>query len=294
MRFGPYSVDPHHRKEGGQAFVYFSEDPETGEQVAIKVARPSEWSRKRMKEEIKVQKNLDHPNTLPILAHDEAFGWYATRRADCSLEEIGPFRRERWTYLRVGLMGVASAVRHAHTKGYIHRDISTGNVLVFKGGWAVADWGFVYARPTRGAPRMTQPLERFGTPEFMAPEMAVDPMNVREPADIFAIGRLAAWGTGLRRGESHTDDNAVVSWWRRLIDGTTAYEPAMRWTMRDVEAHLRPKPSVVLGARRLPPTTLPRSGGPTPRADDPCPHCLSQLGRDAAERCLGCHAMAPY
>jgi serine/threonine protein kinase len=295
MQIGPYTVNPQHRREGGQAFVYFAADPRTAERIAIKVARPSEWSRRRLKEEIRVQNDLDHPNVLPILAHDEGFGWYATYRADCSLEDVGPFPREQWINLRVGLMGVASALAHAHGKGYIHRDISSGNVLIFKAGWAVSDWGFVYAPPKKGAPRMTQPLERFGTPEFMAPEMAADPMNVDKSADVYAMGRLAVWGTGLKRGETAPDDDRAVMWWRRLIDGTTAYEPNTRWTMRDVETHLRAKLSAVPDALRglsvEPPPMKPpvRIGRP-----DPCPHCLSQLGHDSAERCLGCHAIIAY
>jgi hypothetical protein len=32
-----------------------------------------------------------------------------------------------------------------------------------------------------------------------------------------------------------------VLYWRRLIDGTTAWDPAARWTMRDVETHLGPR-----------------------------------------------------
>src|ERR1700722_1634365 len=220
---------------GGQAFVFFSVDPDTGQEVAIKVARPSAWSRDRMAREIKVQQKLEHPNILPILDHDPALGWYATSRGAAGLESRGPFPRAEWTRLRVGLMGVASAIGYAHELGYLHSDISSGNVLVFSAGWAVSDWGFVYEPPRKGAPRMTQHLERFGTPEFMAPEMVVDPKIAGTSADIYSIGRLATWGTGLERGESRADDDAAVSWWRQLIDSTTAWDPHDRWTMRDVE-----------------------------------------------------------
>jgi serine/threonine protein kinase len=194
-----------------------------------------------MKKEIKAQEGLDHPNILPVLAHGDDFEWYATRRAECSLDALGPFSQGEWMQLRAGLLGVVSALSYAHAKGLVHRDLSSGNVLVFAHGWAVSDWGFVYV-PPRGGLRMTQPLERFGTPEFMAPEMAIDPANVGPPADIFSFGRLAAWGTGLRRGESFDDDDAAVRWWRLLIDGTTRYEPGARWTNRDVETHLRSQP----------------------------------------------------
>src|SRR4051812_44577220 len=122
MRFGRFTVDPDEPRAGGQAFVYFATDPEDGKHVAVKVARPSDWSHRRMKEEIRVQRELDHPNVLPILAHDEeSFRWYATRRAPYSLDDFGTLAREQWTYLRTGLLGVVSAVKHAHEKGYVHR-----------------------------------------------------------------------------------------------------------------------------------------------------------------------------
>jgi serine/threonine protein kinase len=287
MRIGRFEIDPERRKEGGQAFVYLTVDPVTGADVAVKVARPSSWSRKRMKAEIKTQEAMSHENILPVLARDRDYAWYAAQRAECSLEEFGQFAPANWMYLRAGLLGVASAVAYAHSQGYVHRDLSSGNVLIFAHGWAVADWGFVYV-PSVTGPRMTQPLERFGTPEFMAPEMAIDPMDVGPAADVFSIGRLAAWATGLKRGESAQNDDATVRWWRLLIDSTTAYEPSARWTMRDVETHLRS--TVARNSHFGPKFTGPLSA----QAREICPRCSSTLGRDRAERCLSCHAVLAY
>jgi serine/threonine protein kinase len=290
MRFGRFDVDPQSRKEGGQAFVYFTTDPISKERVAVKVARPTQWSRKRMRQEIKAQEDLTHPNILPVLVRAEDYTWYAMRRAECSLDELGPFSPPQWMHLRAGLLGITSAVAHAHSRGYVHRDLSSGNVLIFAHGWAVSDWGFVYM-PPKGGIRMTQPLERFGTPEFMAPEMAVDPTDVGPAADIYSIGRLAAWGTGLQRGDGDPNDSAVVRWWRLLIDRTTEYEPRSRWTMRDLETHLRSP---------VPLSKPPQIREPSPEAPilvrrgEPCPHCGSDVGRDQSERCLTCHVLLPY
>jgi eukaryotic-like serine/threonine-protein kinase len=291
VRIGRFTVDPSTRKEGGQAFVYFAVDPSTGDRLAIKVARPSDWSHRRMKMEVKAQGSLDHPNILPVLEHADDFTWYATDEAECSLEELGPFPRTQWMHFRAGMLGIASAVAHAHAKGYIHRDLSPGNVLVFAGGWTVSDWGFVFMPHKKGRPRMTQPLERFGTPEFMAPEQATDPRDVGAPADIYAIGRIAAWGTMLKRGEGRPGDHPFTAWWGLLIDRTTEYDPEKRWTIQDVETHLRSRPPMecsqaVQEPSFAAPLTISRA--------DVCPHCESGLGRDAAERCLGCHAHLPY
>lgn len=305
VQIGRYTVDQRTRKEGGQAFVFFSVDPATGMHVAIKVARPSKWSRDRMEKEIKVQQKLDHPNILPILDYDlDRYGWHVTRRASASLDEHGPFPHDPWTALRVGLLGVTAAVKHAHDHKRLHRDISPGNILIFRDRWVVSDWGFVYSPPEKGAPRMTQHLERFGTPEFMAPEMALDPRTAGTPADVYSIGKLAAWGTGLRRGEARHDDDPAVRWWRQFIDSTTAWDPSHRWTMQDVETYLRAKlapvtPAPISLARPIADPTegatqLIRISDHRSRSYEPCPQCGSTEGGDATEHCLRCHAALGY
>lgn len=290
MRFGRYTVDSHDFKEGGQAFVYFTVDPRDGARVAIKVSRPSDWSRRRMKREITTQLSLDHPNILRIREHADDFGWYATDQAECSLDGLGPYPRAQWMHFRAGMLGVASAVAHAHRKGLIHRDLSPGNILVFAAGWAVSDWGFVHV-PREAGPRMTEPLERFGTPDFIAPELAADPRHVGPAADIYAIGRIAAWGTMLKPGDGTAEDHPFTAWWQLLIDGTTAYEPARRWTIQDVQAHLRSLPPRHVQLR----LDEPNFDAPLQVSRlEVCPNCQRDLGRDRAEHCRGCHVHLPY
>jgi hypothetical protein len=126
---------------------------------------------------------------------------------------------------------------------------------------------------------MTQPLERFGTPEFMAPELLLDPRDAKPSADVFSIGRIAAWGTGLLRDEGGQREDQLTGWWQRLIEGAAAYEPKLRWTMREVLTHLRGQPHVVSAGR-----ITSRAG-----VVEACPRCGSGVGRDGAERCLSCH-----
>lgn len=287
VRFGPYEVDSASRREGGQAFVYLTTDPRDGARVAVKVARPTKWSRERMEREILTQQSLRHPNILTIREHADDFSWYVTKQAAGSLEDFGPFPREQWMSVRAGMLGIVSAVRHAHDQELIHRDIAPGNVLVFAAGWAVSDWGFVYVPPKK-APRMTLPLERFGTPEFVAPEQIANPHDVGPAADVYSIGRLAAWATGLRPGEGVLSDHPFTAWWRLLIDGTVQVDAAQRWTMRDLATHLRSRPSggqqLSLEDFRL--TDVTREGV--------CPQCGNDAGSDPAERCHRCRASLAF
>jgi serine/threonine protein kinase len=276
MQLGAYDLDDSRRKEGGQAFVYFGTDRFSGQRVAVKLARPSDWSRRRIRREIEVQSKLEHPNILPIIGTDPQKKWYAMREAQESLDDLGSFQRSSWTRLRVGLFGVAEGIRYAHAQGYVHRDLSPGNVLIFPDRWVVADWGFVYMEP-KTSPRMTQPLEHFGTPEFMAPELVADPRKASPPADVYAIGRLAVWGTGLDATADYRPDDSFIRWWQTLIRNTVSYDPSLRWTMDDVVVHLRGTPTLV-----------------ATNASEPCPACHSERGLDSSGHCLTCHSLSPY
>jgi serine/threonine protein kinase len=150
VRFGRYSVDPHHFKEGGQAFVYFTVDPRDGARVALKVSRPTDWSRKRMKREINTQRGLDHPNILPIREHADDFDWYVTDQAECSLDGLGPFPRAQWMHLRAGMLGVASAVAYRTGNGLVHRDLSPGTSSCLRAGGPARIGVSSRRRPRRG------------------------------------------------------------------------------------------------------------------------------------------------
>jgi serine/threonine protein kinase len=299
VRLGSYELDSKAALFGGQAFVHFGHDILTGERVAVKRARPSEWSRNRMKREIKVQRTLEHPNVLPILDADADDRWYAMRAADQSLEDYGPLPRANWMRLSAGLLGISDALRYAHGLGYIHRDISPGNILIFRDRWVLADWGFVYHRDGPG-PRLTRPLEHFGHPDFTSPEMLLDPRRVGPLSDVFSLGRVARWGTGLTADQGRPDDPPDVRWWRTLIEGTSPWEPESRWTLDDVITHLRKTPALPRDAR--PPTMMRDILNPQvavsvsrPRVTfDQCPNCGTYEGRDSQERCLSCRVSTAY
>lgn len=100
---------------------------------------------------------------------------------------------------------VCSAVEAAHQRGILHRDLTPANIIRLRdaaGTIKVIDWGlckyldFFYIRtpPKYGAPpgsRLVTPLgARFGTPEYMAPEMILqkDPGPPSSRTDVYALG----------------------------------------------------------------------------------------------------------
>jgi eukaryotic-like serine/threonine-protein kinase len=101
---------------------------------------------------------------------------------DCMHEE-GRTRQENVEIL----MKVCDAIRFAHDRGVIHRDIKPQNIMVGKyGEVSVMDWGIALRLPAQGQSASVIKLSPAGTPAYMAPEMASgEPVDSR--ADIYAL-----------------------------------------------------------------------------------------------------------
>ena len=99
---------------------------------------------------------LDHPNIVPIydLARDESGQlFYAMKRVegrswDACMHEEGRTRHDNVEIL----MKVCDAIRFAHDRGVIHRDIKPQNIMVGKyGEVSVMDWGIALRSAAQGS-----------------------------------------------------------------------------------------------------------------------------------------------
>jgi serine/threonine-protein kinase len=110
---------------------------------------------------------------------------------------------------------VADGLRALHGSGVVHRDLKPANVLVVdrdaeRPSVKVADFGIArfgdperevpsprgpvdrtVVMPPAGAARLTVTGSMMGTPQYMAPELALGADLARQPADVFALGVLA-------------------------------------------------------------------------------------------------------
>jgi serine/threonine protein kinase len=173
--------------------VYEGVHRETGQRVAVKaLAAPlvdDPGFRERFDVEIEALRKLHHPAIVELIGYGESQGqaFYAMELVDgANLEqELAGGRHFDWREVaQVGLT-VGRALRHAHDRGIIHRDIKPGNLLFAREG-AVKLSDFGIAR-LFGMGRVTGPGSVLGTAEYMAPEQALGrPLDAR--ADLYSLG----------------------------------------------------------------------------------------------------------
>jgi WD40 repeat protein len=90
------------------------------------------------------------------------------------------------------LMKVCDAIRFAHDRGVIHRDIKPHNTMIGRyGEVSVMDWG-IAVRIDADAPNSgVQTLSPAGTPAYMAPEMAsVSKGEIGPATDVYLLGAV--------------------------------------------------------------------------------------------------------
>jgi eukaryotic-like serine/threonine-protein kinase len=179
--------------QGGMATIYRARDNQLQRDVAIKILRPEYGTDpdfiERFRHEAQSAASLNHPNVVGVY--------------DFGTDPVGPFivmelvegedlasivRKTGALPARATARLVAQAARAvaaAHDRGFVHRDIKPGNILVTREGRVkVADFGIARALSESS---LTLPGTTLGSVHYFSPEQARG--ELASPAsDIYSLG----------------------------------------------------------------------------------------------------------
>ena len=211
---------------GGLAVVRSATQRSLGRDVAVKQAMAEDpGAAYRLVREARILAALDHPNIVPVymLGVDEAdkplmvmkrvdgIRWREYVDAEGGLRSPEEGDVLEW-HLRV-LMAVCQVAQYAHAYGIIHRDLKLENIMIGSLGEVyVVDWDLALAvDPTLplDIPLAEHEVEVLGTPEYMAPEMALVHAHELGPrTDVYLMG--ACLHTLLTGGARHEADSVIA------------------------------------------------------------------------------------
>ncbi|MBN1886579.1 MAG: serine/threonine protein kinase, partial [Thermoflexales bacterium] len=185
---------------GGMGLVYKGYDQALNRYVAIKLLpqalETDPTLTQRFQREAKAAAGLDHPNIVGVyyFGHQGDVHYLVMKYIEGTdlRAEIDRRRRTGPPFTSeeiLNILGqVAAGLDYAHERGVIHRDVKPGNVLLASNGQAVlGDFGLAMLRDRASQITLGH---SFGTPEYIAPEQAIDSRGAVPQSDIYSLGGI--------------------------------------------------------------------------------------------------------
>ena len=177
-------------RPGGMGEVYRAHDLQLGQPVALKflkVFRSDERARTRLRNEVRLARQIAHPNVCRVYDIGEAQGeLYLTMEfvdgedLAALLKRIGRLPTDKGVEIARKLCAGLSA---AHARGVLHRDLKPANIMIDGDGEVrVMDFGLAVV-----ADQLDAADARSGTPAYMAPEQLAG-REVTQQSDLYALG----------------------------------------------------------------------------------------------------------
>lgn len=182
--------------QGGMGTVYLALETSVDREVALKflhrhLAEREEY-RTRFEQEARIMARVEHPNlaglysverdgSVPFLVMKFVRGQPLSRlmrdKKVLTLEETLPLTVQ-----------MAAALSALHARGYVHRDLKPGNVMVSaEGHVTLLDFGLTRTHD----PNLTRPGVALGSPQYMSPEQVLaGSLDAR--SDLYALGLLTS------------------------------------------------------------------------------------------------------
>lgn len=181
---------------GGMGVVYKAEHPSLKRFVVIKkmTARGNNANAERFKREAQILLDLQSSYIVHLFDYFTEGGYrYMVEELVDGLALDKLIARQKVLPPEIALLVVQDAcyaLKCAHNKGIIHRDIKPGNILISKRAEIkLADFGIAGEKEKEaGEPSLTRTGIALGTPAYMPPEQYENCSKVDQRADIYALG----------------------------------------------------------------------------------------------------------
>ena len=177
-------------RRGGMGEVYRAHDLELGQPVALKFLtafRSDERARARLRTEVRLARQIAHPNVCRVYDIGEAHGelYLSMEFVDgedlsALLKRIGRLPTDKGVEIARKLCAGLAA---AHAKGVLHRDLKPSNIMIDGDGEVrIVDFGLAAS-----ADQLEATDVRSGTPAYMAPEQLAG-REATQQSDLYALG----------------------------------------------------------------------------------------------------------
>lgn len=194
-QIGPYRV-VRPLAQGGMAAVFEVEDPSTHEHLALKLLTHRGVAMPRFSREYKALTRLDHPNIVRVYAYGahEGLPFVTMELLDGVPVQVyakscgRPGDPHRVAEAVRIVAAIADALDYLHSRGIVHRDLKSANVLVLADG-RVKLLDFGTARLAGAVEQITRAGEFVGTFAYAAPEQ-IRGDEVDHRSDIYSLGVL--------------------------------------------------------------------------------------------------------
>ncbi|MCT8867139.1 serine/threonine protein kinase [Shewanella xiamenensis] len=154
-----------------------------------------EHLKRRFIREVTYQKQIEHPNVVPILEDflSEDPPSFIMPLAECTLKDEMLTDPTLGDNLHTALFDILAGLEFLHDRGLVHRDLKPANVLRFndsgKYRYAISDFGLMSAVNSESS-TLTGTNANGGTENYAAPELIGGFRRATYAADLYAFGAI--------------------------------------------------------------------------------------------------------
>lgn len=216
---------------GGMSEVYRVFDGK--ERYVLKIVKEdaTEDNITLFRREIRILKNLNHPNIMEIVAdtYDSVRPYYVMPNCGKSFVDLACTQASELELLDYAI-SFCEAIQYAHEAGVYHRDIKPQNVLLYKRIVKVSDFGlsrFV----NRDTATMTKTSTTVGTAGYMPPEYLTGEFkNGTVGSDVYMIGKTLYYVFSHGKDISNVRAEMVSVPIFSIVDKCTKDAPTQRYS----------------------------------------------------------------